>query len=252
MVDTSNVSIFGSADEVRITDFLGQGGVTSILVTNGIYDRPQDLVLPSTVAAFQYLTDSGRFPADAAITIALNSDASLRNSLLEKGASDDDLTAQEPQRQRAMKLWPALSAQFPERRVIILFYDQPDPAQLYNTIAAGGMTRIANLHKYAFGVPQGPDQSVKKILGAEAAETVYGFPLPKDTAHMHSPFWNVTPEGGQKDYTVIDLTREHGPHGAPYLTDDNKILFPAVPLLEKFRPNAGAAQGAAPKKPGIS
>ncbi len=213
---------------------LADAGITGLHATNGTYAPPADLVLPTTAAGFQYLADTHP-DKQAAFVIAINSNASMRNLLAARNAPAAEYTALESQMTRAHKVALPLAAQFPARRIVVLFYDEGDPATLYDGLAQSGAVAMRSLHKWGYGAT--PD--AKPILGAESFENVLAFPFPGSTAHIKPVFWDVTPEGQQGHVRVVDLSRFEGPHGAPYLSAQNCILFPVGAAFAPYRQPAG-------------
>lgn len=130
--------------------------------TNGTYAFSAELIIPTTLAGFKHVVDKQPL---LPLVIAVNSDISM-----EKLRKSDF----EHQHIRAEKVAEPLAKTFPDNQVIIVYYDEETPYDLYKSLHAHGLTRT--LHKWGFGTsPQAP-----KIEGAEYFEMVYGLPLPND------------------------------------------------------------------------
>ena len=241
MTDLSPYFAIMSARPDDVVTALKKDNTQSLHVTNGAYVPAAKILVPTTVAGFQYLHDTHP-DKSASMLVAINSNKSMRDALEARNAPGAEFDALEDQYARARKFIPLLTAQFPERRVIMAFYDEQDPVALYGTIDAAGIP-IRTLHKWGYGTGDNP----KPILGAEFAQSVYGYPFASATEHMRPAFWDVTPEGQKGSVKIVDLTKAAGPHGRAYLSDDNKLLFPVASQLKTFAADTAAAPG--PKAP---
>lgn len=130
--------------------------------TNGTYAFAAELIVPTTLAGFKRVTQT---QAHLPLVIAVNSDVSM-NVL---GKRDF-----EPQATRAAKAAEPLAKLFTNNHIIIIYYDEKTPNELYEGLKSYNLTRT--LHKWGYGTT--PD--TPKIEGAECFEIVYGFPLPND------------------------------------------------------------------------
>lgn len=131
--------------------------------TNGTYAFAAEMIVPTTLAGFKRVT---RVYPNLPLVVAINSDVSM------KALGKTDF---EDQSARAEKVAGPLAKLFSSNQVIVVYYDEKTPNQLYDALHAQNLTRT--LHKWGYGTaPDAP-----KIEGAENFERVYGFPLPNDT-----------------------------------------------------------------------
>lgn len=232
MAELSSYFAVMSSDPKDIIRALQTKGFTSVHATNGVYGAAPDLIVPSTVAGFQYIHDAHP-DRDAALVIAVNSDKSVAESGTGVTVAN--------QFERARTIVKAVAAQLPTRHVFYTFYDEQDPRVLYRALADAGI-KGSSLHKWAYGT----DENAKPILGAENFETVYGFPLPGKIAHIKPAFWDVTPEGQQGTVRVVDLTKPQEPQNRPYISADNKILVPVPAYLQRHAATGVPVTGVKP------
>ncbi len=228
-----------SSDPAVIVESLKSKKVNALHATNGVFGAAKQMVVPTTMAGFQYIHENDA-DKNAALFVALNSDKSMQDMLKAKNAPRAEYDALEDQYTRMRKIMPALATQFPDRMVTFAFYDAQDPVALYEALHTAGFG-MRGLHKWGYGTGDNP----KPILGAEFFEKVNGFPFPNSVAHMKPAFWDVTPEGQKGVVQVVDLTKVFGAHGAPYLSAQNEMLMPvkhpvsyAAGLPMNLRPKA--------------
>ncbi len=141
------------------------------------------------------------------IIVAVNSDKSIQQ-LGKEGF--------EPQNVRSRKVAEPLAQMFPDNKIIIIYYDEPTPNELYVILNKHRHTRT--LHKWGYGT----NAEAPKIEGAEYFETVYAYPLPNDIKPI---CWGETPCEAQSNILVRDLRGK--------LIDKNGVLF-AVPNALKY------------------
>lgn len=202
-----NLIIIESAERNKITGELACLEVRGAHFTNGVYSMAAGLIVPTTLAGFRYMVD--RQP-HLPLVIAVNSDKSMY--LMGK-------TGVEPQMVRALKVAEPLAEVFPDNRVIVLFYDEETPNQLYAALRRQGHTRT--LHKWGYGT----EPSAPKIEGAEFFDFVYGYPLPNDKKPV---CWEETPLASQpQDIQVVDLC------GRLIMSDG--VLFELPGSLKKYQ-----------------
>lgn len=217
-------TVFIRSDQTAASgQILKDNGVHAIHATNGTYAHAKDTLFPTTLAGFQYVSErvGGH---DDAFFVAINSNVSLRGLAQQKGASEAELAALEDEQTRADKIIAALQAQHPTRKIVIAFFDQATPKELYAGLKSSGIN-LLSLHKWGYGTGDTP-----RIEGAEFFERTLAFPLPQQAkAYAH----DITPKGRQRGTVQVrDLRKEHGSHGSPYLSEDGAILFPLAPLAE--------------------
>ncbi|MDE2029252.1 MAG: hypothetical protein KGI97_01680, partial [Alphaproteobacteria bacterium] len=103
--------------------------------------------------------------------------------------------------------------------VVAIFYDEETPNALYDRLKANGFN-LKTLFKWGYGT--NPDAGV--IEGAENFDKVFAYPLPNDTKPVCT---DITRKTGQEGKVfVVDLREKIGRHGKPYISADNKCLFP--------------------------
>lgn len=154
-----NLTIVQSTDANEIAKKVLSSGAH---FTNGTYAYSADLIVPTTLSGFEYVNSLRKLP----MVLAVNSDISM------EALGKKDF---EPQLVRANKVALPLAKQFPSHDIIVIFYDEETPFNLYQSLAKRGVT--ATLHKWGYRT----EPSAPKIEGAEVFESVYAFPLPNDT-----------------------------------------------------------------------
>ncbi|MGE4314268.1 MAG: hypothetical protein AB7E85_08380 [Pseudobdellovibrionaceae bacterium] len=202
--------------------YLPEGG--RIHVTNGGYSLPQDKIVPTMLAGFQFLHDF-YMRSDDIFVLAVNSDSSMVPAYLKNNTPDHE---REGQYLRAQKMAQPLATLFPHVPVIVMFYDEATPTALYESLEAAGLP-LRSLHKWGYGT----GENVPKIEGAELFESTLAFPLPHEG---EVPFFHGLtdmPEAPQP-VDIFDLRQEVGMHGAPYISYGNKVLFAVPPALASF------------------
>lgn len=241
-------------------------GITSGIFTNGIYAAPRDVVLPTTLAGFQLAVDRYSRPQDA-IIVAVNSDVSLDliyekkgNKLLEdyveqgQGLETQEeinqattslyLAQQELQAERgrtefqnirASKLADALNDQFPNRHVVIMFYDEETPTELYEALSLKGFG-MTTLFKWGFGTkPDAP-----RIEGAGNFENVLAFPFLNDAkAICH----DITVAEDQSELVKVMRLQEETDVRPAYMAPDGALLFRLADTLRRYAPLPADVQG---------
>jgi hypothetical protein len=208
MVNVNIISISGT-DEKEIAEDLKARGLTSLHCTNGTYSYSAELIIPTTLAGFRYINDRVAVPGDVFL-VAVNSDISMKSILDQKGASDAERQAMEDQNTRAMKVAVPLAWEFSDRTIVVVFYDKPTPADLYNMLASEALV-MESLHKHGYGT----DPKAPKIEGAGNFHRVFAFPLPNDTRPVCHELTAV--EDQSAIIRVVKLTDEMDAHGRPYL-----------------------------------
>lgn len=182
--------------------------------TNGTYQYDPALIVPTMLAGFQYIKDTELKTGDIFV-LAVNSDLSMKNA----GFIDaqDQMT-------RAKKVAEPLALQNPDVKIVVVFYDEETPTNLYNGLAYNGIS-MATLHKWGYGTnPNAP-----KIEGAHNFRRVFGFPLPNNTKPV---FYDLTAREDQSSLVkVVDLTKSIGNHFKSYITKAGKVLFKVPDLL---------------------
>lgn len=193
--------------------------------TNGTYIAEPELFIPTLISGFQYVADNVAGHKDAFV-VFVNSDKSL-NDMYDK-TGDERFKNFPDQFERMATIAKAMKAQFPERPVIIGFYDEETPTELYEHLRDNSMVQMGSLYKFGYGT----NPAAKKIEGADCFDMTIGFPFPNDAKPVCE---NITDSEDQSDIVeVFKLTEEVGPHGNVYMTTDNKILYPLADELKQF------------------
>lgn len=209
-----NLTVINSTKREEILSQLEKLEVKGAHFTNGTYALPTDLIVPTTLAGFKYAM---QLQPQLPLVIAVNSDASMKNI----GKTDC-----ESQTVRALKAAEPLAELFPDNKVIVLFYDETTPNQLYTSLNRHGHTRTH--HKWGYGT----DASAPKIEGAELFECVYAYPMPNDQKPI---CWNETPLADKpQDIKVADL------RGKLIATDG--LLFELPEKLKQYQSSALAEE----------
>ncbi|MEM7618704.1 MAG: hypothetical protein AAF244_04905 [Pseudomonadota bacterium] len=218
--------------------------------TNGTYAYPADLIVPTTIAGFGYLNDNLAKPNDAFV-VAVNSDVSMeiihkkiiqnasdaldeKAKELEENSELSDTTKEElkaeidvldarykdavknyksleDQETRAFKVAKPLDREFPDRQVIIMFYDEETPTALYDALAENDTEAMVSLHKWGYGT----DSDAPKIEGAHNFANVLAYPLPNDTKPV---CYDITVGEDKSDFVkVVKLTEQKAPSGELYI-----------------------------------
>ena len=182
--------------------------VTKAHFTNGTYMLGTEITVATTLTGFkQVLTESEPF---LPLIIAINSDESLRS--LGKINFKDQAT-------RANDIAKPLAETFPNNKIIIIFYDEKTPNQLYELLAQQQITY--SLHKWGYGT----DQNAPKIEGAQCFNVVYGYPLVDD---LKPVCWHDTPGVSQGNIKIVDLRGK-------LITTQRKCLFELPESLKQYQ-----------------
>lgn len=220
MTDVKLLAIHETEEDI-IAGVLKGWGLTSLHCTNGTYAYEAERIVPTTLAGFKFINDKIAVPTDPFL-VAVNSDASMRVIMDQKGASQEEKDAVESQHVRALKVALPLNELFPDREIVIVYYDKPTPADLYRTLFQEGIN-LESLHKWGYGT----DPKAAKIEGAEFFNRVLAFPTPNDIKPV---CYDITAQEDQSAVVqVIKLTEEKGLDGKPYISTQGKLLFD-VPL----------------------
>lgn len=223
----NNLDIIHDTDFATISVKLAGRGIHKAHFTNGTYAPLSDICVPTTLAGFKYIDD--QFNTDgAALIIAVNSDVSMARINELKVQKGESVNESEDQYTRALKVAKPLAETFPDRDVIVVFYDEETPTELYDALAEREFG-MESLQKWGYGT----SEKAGRIEGAHNFNRVFGFPFPNDTREL-APYCNSLTPREEQDVIVKRLTTETGSHGAPYLTEGNKILFPLSTELGVF------------------
>lgn len=205
----NNLLIIESTDIELIKARLNDAGVERGHFTNGTYSYAADLIVPTTLSGFTYLDEKVAGEEDVFI-IAVNSDLSMQGILDDKNASAEERAALEGQTVRAEKVAKPLAEQFPNRQVVVMFYDESTPTALYDGLAQDNPAGMVSLHKWGYGT----DPKAPKIEGAHNFSMVFGFPLPNDTKPVCH---DITAHEDQSSFVkVVRLAEETSNAGIGY------------------------------------
>lgn len=190
----------------------------TVHATNEIYSSDAKLVVPTTLAGFQYIANDPNLSRKSdAFVIGVNSDKSLTDVMTRKGASQREISAIESDMVRARKVAEPLALQHSGRQVFVVFFDEETPNALYDHLAEKGV-ELRSLHKHGYGTtPDAP-----KIEGSENFAVTLAFPLPNDKKPV---CFDITPVENQTGVAVVKLTEANGPNHPPYLSNEGNILF---------------------------
>ena len=205
-----NLHIIEDTDKTEIIEQVKTLTNGFLHATNGAYGAPLDVVWGTTVTGFRFLNDHIVGIQDA-FMIAVNSDQSMNAA---------GKPTPETQIERAMKVALPVAATHQGRQVLVTFYDEQTPTELYNALADAEGITPATLHKWGgFGI----GENAPVIEGAESFERVYAFPF----YNKDKPaFWDDTKTGNQSDIVeVVDLHRTTKNEGKAYLDVNNRPLF---------------------------
>ena|SRR3990167_3800497 len=176
-----NVVIVNSTNINDIIDQMPKNGAN---FTNGTYAFPIEKIQETMLAGFEFVNSQNDLP----MVVAINSDMSMRT--LEKNGFAS-------QQERARKIATPLTDKFQDRQLIIIFYDEPTPTNLYRALSQQGLTKT--LHKWGYGItPQEP-----KIEGAEYFDAVYAFPMP--VGHKPICYHETDLQSEPQKIQVVDL-----------------------------------------------
>ncbi len=226
MTQPDNLFILPGIEHTHIAKFLRAIANDNLHFTNGTYAYPAKICVPTSLAGFQYIKE--QHPSgENTIVIAINSHESMLNILREKNVSETQFEALESEIERAEKIGIPLALQNPDTPVIIIYYDDPTPTPLYNFLAKQGF-EMSSLHKWGYGLdPDGP-----KIEGAHNFDNVYAFPTPNEAPPVCH---DITDKEDQSLVVKVrNLMEEIGYHGKPYLSTDNKVMFPTPAEISQY------------------
>ncbi len=215
MALAGNLHLIQTSDLAAIADTVAAMGPAGLHVTNGIYAPPQEIVLNTTLAGFQYIADN-RAGLHDIFMIAVNSDASV--AAIKPGEPHEDQVT------RALKVAQPLAVQHPDRPVVAAFFDAATPVELYETLHS---VSLESIHKWG-GYGAGKDKPV--IEGAELFRESFAFPYLDPKAKPAC--YDETRRGDQTDHVeAVSLHHEIGRHGVPYLKGkENRALFAIRPF----------------------
>lgn len=226
-----NLIIIGDKNKENIGKTIQSTQANLVLhITNGTYAYAASLIVPTVLAGFEYIADTVAAPEDPFV-IAVNSDESMRiimenriqraSSEWEKEKLRADAAKLENETVRAEKVAVPLALQHPRRAVIVIFYDEETPTDLYRFLK--DKISLHTLFKYGYGT----DPTAPKIEGAACFETVLAFPLIKDPKPI---CYDITASEDQsRCVQVVPLHREIADQpNSPYLSENGKILFPVA------------------------
>ena len=231
-----NLTIIETTNSQEISDALKGSGLH---FTNGVYSYEASLIVPTTMAGFQYISEKASSKDDVFV-IAVNSDISIngiydrkKEALDARDAESDEYEtlkkekeAVESQQVRAEKVAIPLAQLDPERKIIVVFYDTETPTSLYDKLAKDGLN-LKTLHKWGYGT--NPDEP--RIEGAYNFAAVLGFPLLNDVR----PVCHDITKGSQTGKVEVrKLHIEIGLHRQPYMSPAGKILFPVPTALKSY------------------
>ncbi len=203
----------------------------AVYATNGIYMPPPEVVIPTTLAGFEYITDLPTTQADSsALVIAVNSNISMQtikeqkiqnaHSASEKASIFASFKNIEDQKIRALKVAEPVALQHSNYTIVVLFYDEGSCIDLYKTLKESHV-KLNTLFKYGYGLsPQGP-----KIEGSEYFNTTLAFPFV--TPNTTPVCADITPTADQRDVVKVVSLHESLPNmlKSPYLSAAG-VLFP--------------------------
>ncbi len=183
--------------------------VTRAHFNNGTYSFGPEITVATTLAGFKHaLTDSN---LNLPLIIAVNSDESMRLM----GKKDF-----KSQKTRAHIVAKPLAEAFPDNKVIVIFYDETTPNELYKLLANHKMTY--SLYKWGYGT----QANAPKIEGAELFNVVYGYPLVNDNKPV---CWEETPVVDQTHIVKVADLR------GTLITADRKCLFSLPECLSDYQ-----------------
>tara|TARA_R110002124_G_scaffold287365_1_gene474184 strand:+ start:125041 stop:125784 length:744 start_codon:yes stop_codon:yes gene_type:complete len=225
MTQLSNLKIINDTDKDTIFQGIAETGASVLNATNGTYTAPDFLVVPTTLGGFQFVTDKVAGAQDALI-MAINSDKSMQDIAAEKAKKGEDIGVVEDQVTRAEKVLVPLAKQFPERQIIGVFYDESTPTELYEFLKDSTPLELNSLFKFGYGT----DPKAGDIEGADCFKVTLAFPMPNDQKPLCHDLTKVSPN--RAHYAIHKLTEELADNGAPYMSKENKVLFPLAAGLK--------------------
>ncbi len=229
-----NAHIITDTNPAEILNALHARGINEGHFNNGTFTLPRNIFAPAFLAAQKRIADL-RDDIDGELMpmiIAINSDKSMRDSYVARPDEADLNLKLIDQNQRAKNVVSTLSALFPKRPVVAIFYDEQTPYELYKFLYDNAFN-MKSLHKVGFGT----SADEKPIIGAEFFEWVYAYPLPFDAKPvMYADTRDVNAQDVRPNL-VEKLTEVIGLHGSSYITTKGKLLFPLPEALQEFAPN---------------
>lgn len=249
----SNYTLIDDTDPNAIVERLQEQNINRGHFVNGIFGAPQEIVLPMQAAWFKGLDNlskltntfnhvvakvtkspaqdyAGMVQNDDAIIIAVNSDLSVNRINADKSA--DGVKPIPDQYKRADQIAAPLAEMFPNRKVVVVFYDEKEPAQsrtqsdlgLYDALNEKMPNLLQTLMKGGWGT----SAKEGEIVGRNLFRFTFGIPLPHDTAHL-APYCAgqnaMTPGPQQDSVNVTRLTSMNNIFGRQMMTEANKALF---------------------------
>lgn len=179
--------------------------------SNGTYATQETLplskILPTVIAGFQYITtaeETAKYHS-LPIVVLLNSDESLKQI----GKID---FAGRDQMQRAEDIGTWLQQCFPDNEIILCFYDETTPTELYEKLNGQLLTKTH--HKWGYGTK--PNQPI--IEGAEYFDMTFGFPMPDDTNPVCYNETRMPDPNQPQQVHVVDLRDT-------LIDEDRQLLF---------------------------
>ncbi|HET9843786.1 MAG TPA: hypothetical protein VFP93_03920, partial [Gammaproteobacteria bacterium] len=157
-----NIKVIESTNHHEIILALEDLSIKGAHFTNGTYAYAAALIVPTVLAGVKRVIQT---QMHLPIIIAVNSD----ESMCRLGKQNF-----ESQSIRSQKVAEPLAKAFPNNQIVVVYYDETTPTELYKVLSAKNFTRT--LHKWGYGT----DPKQPKIEGAEYFEMVYAFPLPND------------------------------------------------------------------------
>lgn len=233
-----NLIVIDTIDEHEIAETIRSSGIETLHCTNGTYAYPREKILPTTLAGFQFANDRFAKTEDAFL-VAVNSDVSMADIMKAKGSAEQA----ESQKTRITKFATTLAEQFPDRKIVVAFYDKATPTDLYRSLRQDGL-HMKTLYKYGYGT----DPKAPKIEGADLFDHTLAFPTPDDTRPVCYDLTQV--EDQSPIVSVFKLVEEIGPHGSPYLSPQGRVLF-AVPASAADIRETGTQNVTLPPKPSL-
>ena len=228
MTQLSNLKIINDTDKDAIFQGIAETGASVLNATNGTYTAPANLVVPTTLGGFQFVSDKIAGPQDA-LVMAINSDKSMQDIAAQKALKGEDIGVIEDQMTRAEKVLAPLAKQFPDRQIIGIFYDEGTPVELYEFLKDSTPLELNSLYKFGYGT----DPKAGDIEGDHCFKATLAFPMPNDQKAICDNLTKRTPN--RAPYTLKKLTEELAANGAPYMTKENKVLFPLAAGLEDHK-----------------
>jgi hypothetical protein len=222
------LKIINDTDKDAIFQGIAETGASVLNATNGTYTAPDFLVVPTTLGGFQFVSDKVAGAQDAFV-MAINSDKSMQDIAAEKALKGEDIGIVEDQVTRAEKVLAPLAKQFPDRQIIGIFYDEGTPVELYEFLENSTPFELNSLYKFGYGT----DPKAGDIEGAHCFKDTLAFPMPNDQKALCDNLTKVS--ANRAPYTIKKLTEELAANGAPYMTKENKVLFPLAAGLEDHK-----------------